>query len=327
MKRLYFIIISTVLLFLLPSCGKKEQAEVKPIQGQIQEKQEEWLPEVAPYLDSKPSAIDGQGKAVIQPKGPFMVGSQVDFQIDFTIGKAGIAPGGFIILQISPWWGWSQPQNLSPEAEGFISVTPSVADPSLQVKILSLHRVLVFSQKKRIKPGETITFKYTRARVDKFAESEELFMIFVDADGDGHSACITNPPIIRTTAREPVHLNIAAPPQANPGETIKISAAPLDAIGNWSQFPNGTFTLSITHNDKVTGEKSIIAKENEKTLTFSYKILEEGIYFFHVKGPDELQGKSNVTLCQEGIPRLKLYFGDIHGHSRLSDGTGTPGDY
>jgi hypothetical protein len=326
--KYYFISIFTVLLlFLLPSCGQKEQEDVKIKQKQKQAEKEEWLPEIAPYLDSKPSAIDGQGSAVIQPKGPFPVGSLVDFQITFTIGKAGIAPGGFVLLQISPWWGWSQPQNVSPEAEGFITVTPSFADPSLQVRILSMHRALVFSPKKPIKPGETITFKYTRALVDKFAEREELFMIFVDADGDGHSACITNPPIIQTTAREPVYLNTTAPPQARPGETIKISAAPLDALGNWSQFPSGSFTLSVTHNDQVTEEKNIKAKGNEKTLIFDYTLPGEGIYFFHVKGPGELQGKSNVTLSQEGIPQLKLYFGDIHGHSRLSDGTGTPGDY
>ncbi|UCH97669.1 MAG: DUF3604 domain-containing protein, partial [Candidatus Aminicenantes bacterium] len=296
-------------------------------QEQEQEAKEEWLPEIAPYLDSRPSTMDGQGRAVIKPKGPFPVGSLVDFKITFTVGKAGIAPGGFILLQISPWWGWSEPQNFSPEAEGFTSVAPSFADPSLQVKILSMHRVLVFSREQPIEPYETITFKYTGARVDKFAEAEELFMIFVDADGDGHSACIANPPTIQTLAREPVHLSVVSPSQTNPGETIKISAAPLDALGNWSQFPKGTFTLSVTLDKKSTAEEKIKAGGNEKTLTFHTTLAEEGIYFFHVKGPDALEGKSNVTLCQKGIPRLKLYFGDIHGHSRLSDGTGTPGDY
>lgn len=325
MKYYLFTIFTVLLLFFLPTCSHKDQKEVKT--KQEQKPSEEGLPKIAPYLDSQPSAIDGQGRAVIQPRGPFPVGSLVDFQITFTVGKAGIAPGGFLILQVSPWWGWSEPQNLNPKAEGFIAVTPSFANPSLQVKILSMHRVLVFSPKEPIRPGETITFKYTRARVDKFSESEELFMIFVDADGDGHSACIANPPIIQTTAREPVYLNIAAPSQANPGETIKISAAALDASGNWSRFPAGVFTLSVTHNDQITGEKNLKTRGNEKTITFNYRLPGEGIYFFHVKGPNELQGKSNVTLGQEGTPRLKLYFGDIHGHSRLSDGTGTPGDY
>ena len=325
MKKLYLtIIISTVLLIMLPSCSQKKQEDIKP--GQEGTK-EEWLPEITPYLDSKPSASDGQGKAVLYPKGPFPVGSQVDFQLTFTVGKAGIAPGGFLLLQISPWWGWSHPQNVNPEAEGYITVTPSFTAPSLQVKILSMHRVLVFSREHQIKAGETITFKYTNARVDKFAEKKELFMIFVDADGDGHSSCIANPPTLETTAREPVRLNVVSPSQTTPGETIKISAAPLDIVGNWSQFPNDNFTLTITQNDKPVGEKIIKTKGNEKILTFNYKIPGEAIYFFHIKSANGLKGKSNVTLCQEGIPRLNLYFGDIHGHSRYSDGTGTPEDY
>jgi len=46
-----------------------------------------------------------------------------------------------------------------------------------------------------------------------------------------------------------------------------------------------------------------------------------------VEGPKGLKGKSNVLLCRKGKASLNLYFGDIHGHSRQSDGTGTPEDY
>lgn len=287
----------------------------------------ELLPKIVPYLDSIPSAIDGQGKAVVNPKGPFLAGSRIDFEITFIIGKAGIGTGGFVILQISPWWGWSKPQNFSSEHEGFISVTTSFSDPSLEVKILNLNRILVFSHKRHIRHGETITFKYNQARVDMFAEAEELFMIFVDADGDGHSACIANPQKIRTLAREPAHLNLVTPSQAVPGETIRLSAAPLDSIGNWSKFPGGSYLFTIVRDDRETEKKSIKASGNEKIIVFNYTLPHEGIYFFNVKGPSGLTGKSNVTLCQEGKPRLRLYFGDIHGHSRLSDGTGTPEDY
>jgi len=324
-KRNFIIILCTALLIMVLSCSKKKEEEVK--YSRQQEKKEEWLPEIIPYLDSKPSAKDGQGRAAVSPKGPFLAGSRVDFKITFTVGKAGIAPGGFVILQISPWWGWSKPQNFSPNAEAFTTVTTSFHDPSFKVKILELNRVLVFSRKRYLKQGETITFKYSQARVDMFAEAEELFMVFVDADGNGHSACIANPPTIRTLARNPVRLNLAAPSQALPGETIRLSAAPLDSRGNWSKFPSGSFVLTVIQEGKATAKKSINTTGNEKIITFKYTLPDEGIYFFDVKGPPGLAGKSNVTLCQEKTPYLKLYFGDIHGHSRLSDGTGTPEDY
>jgi hypothetical protein len=60
------------------------------------------IPEVIPYLDARPSAVDGQGSAAPKLFGPFPVGSRSDFQIKFTVGNAGIKPGGYILLQISP---------------------------------------------------------------------------------------------------------------------------------------------------------------------------------------------------------------------------------
>ena len=311
MKQYVFILFAAFLIATLPYCGEKK----------------EGLPEIVPYLDCVPSAIDGQGQAAVNPKGPFPAGSRVDFHITFTVGEAGIVPGGFVILQISPWWGWPQPQNTDPDYTAFTTVSTSFTDPSFRVEILSMNRVLVFSRSRHLAHGDTITFKYEKAYADRFAESEELFMFFVDADGDGHSTGIANPPAIQILARDPVRLHVTAPSQAGPGETLRISAAPLDSQGNWSTFPPGPFTLEVTHDGKVTAEKKRQTNGKEKTLVFQYKLQNQGIYFFNIKGPAGLEGKSNVTFCRQGTPRLKLYFGDIHGHSRLSDGTGTPEDY
>jgi len=320
----YFIMFfAIVMLVLFPNCGQRGKQD-----KEIDKKsKKEWLPKIAPYLNATPSVVDGQGKVAINPEGPFVVGSPVDFNITFTVGEAGINPGGFVILQISPWWGWSSPQNFDSSTEGYIDVSTSFNDPDFKIKILDMHRVLVFSREKRIEPGERIIFEYWNARVDRYAEAEELFMLFVDADGDGHSACIAHPPAIRTTAREAVRLLVSVPSQANPHEIVRISAAPLDALGNWSKIPNGTFTLKVSCN----GEESIVKEKKtageKKILTFNYQMPKEGIYFFHIIGPEGLEGKSNVSLCEKGTPSLKLYFGDIHGHSRFSDGTGIPVDY
>jgi hypothetical protein len=317
MKHNLIITVSLIgfLIIILPCCSDKKPGDDPP--------------HIVPYLDCTPSEIDGRGRADIKPMGPFPAGSRVDFEITFTVGEAGIAAGGFVILQISPWWGWSQPQNLDPRGDGFTTVTPSFHDPSFQVTILSMHRVLVFSRERPMRNGETITFKYSNAKVDMYAEAEELFMFFVDADGDGHCQSILNPPTVRILARGAVRLNVAVPSRANPGETVRVTAVPLDAAGNWSTFPAGTFTLTGTCDGKPLTKKGIDIKTagKDKTLGFAYTLPREGIYFFSVNGPSGLRGKSNVLLCRQGVPRLKLYFGDIHGHSRLSDGTGTPEDY
>ncbi|MEA1927018.1 MAG: CehA/McbA family metallohydrolase [Candidatus Auribacterota bacterium] len=291
------------------------------------------MPEVIPYLDAKPSAVDGEGTAVPDASGPFVVGSRQDFHIDFTVGKSGIAKGGFIMLQISPWWGWAEPQISYPEAPGYVEVKPSFAAPVLEIKVMPLNRVMVFSRTGTIPPGADIKFSYTHARVDRFAEAKELFQIFTDGDGDGNSACISRPPTIRTVARPPVRLRVTGPSIVQPGEEVEIRAVPLDSQGNWSKSPFGVYRFSIVYEEEPVSEtglsshRSVNAEGGEKSISFNYIPEKEGIYFFRVDGPQGLRGKSNVLLCRKGEASLNLYFGDIHGHSRQSDGTGTPEDY
>ncbi len=300
-------------------CGKKLPEASPPAR----------VPEVVPYFDARPSALDGQGSAAPEYFGPFRVGAEADFEIEFTVGEAGIQPGGFILLQISPWWGWSPPHLGSPEAPGAIRIRPDFAEPALETRILPLNRVLVFAPRGAIPGGARIDFLYLNAVVDRFAENEELFQFFTDGDGDGHAAAISSPPRIRTEARPPVRLRVTVPPQARPGEEITIRAAPLDPLGNWGELPSGEYRLLVEDEAgsfrKAAGSGH--AGGGEKNLAFAWTIPGEGIYFFRVEGPEGLTGRSNVLLARAGEPSLNLYFGDIHGHSRLSDGTGTPEDF
>jgi len=285
------------------------------------------VPKVVPYLDAKPSPVDGQGTATLHPSDPLPVGSRQDFTVTFTVGEAGIVPGGYILLQVSPWWGWTEPQTRAPNAPGYVSAATSFADPSFQVIALPLYRVLAFSRERRLAPNDTITFRFNDARVDKFAEAEELFQVLVDADGDGHAADIAQHPTLTILPREAQRLIVNAPSIVPPGDPIEITAAAVDALGNWTGLPGGIYALKPSRHGQALEDGTPAAAGNTRTLTIPFTPREEGVYFFDLEGPSELTGRSNVMLCQAGTPRLDLYFGDVHGHSRLSDGTGTPEDY
>jgi len=333
MKRAFRILMciiwSVLLAGLPPGCsdnpgGKTNATAENDWEGRVNGSS----PNVVPYLDCVPSAVDGEGSAVLEPSSPVPVGSRGEFAITFTVGESGVVARGFVMLQVSPFWGWSQPQTLYPGQPGFTTVKTSFTDPSLKISTLRLNRILVYSMERAFVPGETITFNYgAGARVDRFAEAEELFQIFVDADGDGHSACIAHPPAIRTVARPALRLAVTVPSQFSPGEAIKVRAAALDPLGNWSECPAGAYSLKATKDGQVSAETAIELTEARRLVVFEHALADEGAFFFHVEGPAGLQGRSNVALCQKDAPRLKLYFGDIHGHSRMSDGSGTPEDY
>jgi hypothetical protein len=98
-------------------------------------------------------------------------------------------------------------------------------------------------------------------------------------------------------------------------------------MGNWGELPPGGYSVQVILNGRPLESLDRQEPGGRKALSFDYTPPREGIYFFEASGPSGLSGRSNVLLCQKGAPRLKRYFGDIHGHSRLSDGTGTPEAY
>ncbi len=288
---------------------------------------EDELPNIIPYLDAEPSPVDGQGVATISPSEPVRAVDETTLDIAFTVGEAGVKPGGFVLLQVPLWWGWSPPQTFHSDGPGYVLVTPSFSDPSFYAEALPMNRVLVLSEERGLKPGDVITFRYGPASVDRFVEAGQWFQIFVDADGDGHAACIADPPTLQILPRPASRLLVNVCSQSQPGATIEVRAAPVDALGNWSTLVAGTYTLMPSCNGAPLPDSSIEVAEGSTTAVFSYTLGDEGVYFFDVLSPAGPSGRSNVLLCQEGAPRLQLHFGDIHGHSMVSDGTGTPADY
>jgi hypothetical protein len=114
-----------------------------------------------------------------------------------------------------------------------------------------------------------------------------------------------------------------------PARKFHLRAAAVDPLGNWSKLPVGEYRAFRSDHPGEPG--SVLTKKRlaqpSHTLTLALDAPQVGTFFYHLQGPNDLEGTSNVQLCQKGSPRLNLYFGDIHGHSRLSDGTGTPDDY
>ena len=55
---------------------------------------------------------DGGGRAYLAEElpGPIVVGSRQRFEIVYEAGPHGIAEGGALFLQPSPFWGWDPPQ-------------------------------------------------------------------------------------------------------------------------------------------------------------------------------------------------------------------------
>src|SRR5262245_28097070 len=349
---------------LLPGCGPREQAGPAPAQGaggaldpaqaagEAAELAEVARP-AAPEREARPGPAtadwrvvdmlregqaatfhpsDGGGRTWLesaQPERP-AVSSQGRFRIAFEVGPLGIATGGLVTLQVSPFWGWSTPQVDDPDAPGYTVVTSDAPDVELEPTTLADQLLGIANRGRPLAAGERVRIDYgagpAGATTDRFAELGSRFWIAVDGDGDGVRKLLDHPPGVDVAAGPPARLVVHVPGVARPGEAVPVSIAVLDARGSAGVAFAGEIALAATAPGALEVPAAAwIAREDGGVVRVLGAALEPGLAWIEASGPDGLRARSNPILVTSDGPRV--LWADLHGHSALSDGTGTPAEY
>lgn len=277
-------------------------------------------------LEAPRHPSDGGGKAWLdpEPNEPVVVGTAHRFEIVYEAGPLGIGEGGVVFLQPSPFWGWGPPQIEMEEAPGYTEVSTEAS--GVELGVTNPGGLLAVEIRGRsLEQGERLRFVYGAGprgvRVDRYAESAARIWVAVDGDGDGVRSLLDEVPSVEVAADEAAQLVVTLPSTARPGDTLRLTVAALDALGN----AGSTIVTPVT----VTAPSMLTVPEeltlSERGVAHVDAVAEEpGIYRVRVAG-EGLEATSNPLIVRDGIPRI--VWGDLHGHSQLSDGTGTPDDY
>ena len=67
--------------------------------------------------------VEISGRAWLEGGDPVMVTTPGRWVLVYEAGEHGIADGGVLFLQVSPFWGWSTPQSVSADAPGYTTVS------------------------------------------------------------------------------------------------------------------------------------------------------------------------------------------------------------
>ena len=275
---------------------------------------------------------DGAGRAWIETAPdapPARASTPGRWTIHFETGPLGIAEGGRVFLEIPPFWGWSTPQVEFPEAPGYTTIVADLEGVELSAARLDQQLLGVEVRGRALVPGERLRFVYgagpAGALADRMAERGSRFWVAVDGDGDGIRAVLPDSPAVEVHPGPPARLNVALPSTARPGERVRLTLAVLDASGNSGIPFTGSLELEVAPPlaelpSAVTFEAGDLGS---KALSFS--VAEPGIYRVRARGPVGLEAESNPLVVAPDIARV--FWGDLHGHSNFSDGTGTPEDY
>lgn len=290
------------------------------------------------------------------PGGTYVVGSYGTFKIVYTVGKYGIDDGGSIRIARR---GGMKPQTVDPTAPGYTTVTASrdvrLITGSLPISQTISKSVELFGSRgntiraSHIRPfwsafqvdvkdgslyeGDQLVFTFGDTsqgspgyRLKTSREAEYLFQVFVDPFGSGLYKPVPDSPCVTIVGENVEQVQIVSPSQAVKGEPFDVTVRALDLNGNRSDSYRGTVSLS-SENAKLpepyTFKEEDAGAHRIKNITLSTL----GLQRISVEDEKGNKAISNPIMVMEKEPELKIYWGDAHGQTKETVGTGSVPEY
>ncbi len=277
---------------------------------------------------------DGGGRAWLEPEStvPAQAGRAGRWTITYEAGSEGIALGGFLRLTVPyAWWYWSPAQSDDPEAPGYTRAECAAAGVELATRASPQGLEFVVGGR-ALAAGERIQLVYgagaAQAVADRYAERESRFWLAVDGDGDGIARVLPDSPAVEVEPGPARMLSAVWPSTAEPGEGVVLRLAFLDSTGSRAAAFVGEVKLVALPEELVLPESVTFTREDRGLKLVELELPLKGVYRLAAQAVNEegeFQAHANPLVVEPGVAPVR--WGDLHGHSNLSDGTGTPEDY
>ena len=284
----------------------------------------------------------GLGSATLLGPMSVEVRSLQSWMLVYRAGAAGIQPGGGIRIALRHLMDFGRIQTDDPSAEGYVSVSTPLGGPfelyfepsyggrffnqtfpwQNFIQITIPDESLSEGQEIRVGYGDP-QFGSPGLRVQSFDEDRFEFKVYVDTSGDGVYLPVENSPSIEVTAGKPDHVQIVMPSDAVVDEATWAIVRVEDRYGNpTSQFEG---EVEVVADTKTTGFDSRItfrsADRGVRKIS-GIRFQEEGDFRISVSSSMGT-ASGNPVRVRARTPERKLLWGDLHGHTLLSDGRGT----
>jgi len=275
------------------------------------------------------------GWATVEPDSDVYAGSMVTWTLVYHVGRYGIDDGGSVRVARRSVSDEEDPQLSSPEKSGYTTVT---TDRDVRLECF-------FSRRGHIRPfraalqvdvrdgslyeGDTVTIVYgdrssggPGLRAQTFREQEHMFKVLVDPFGTGRFEEIEESPHVRIVGGPAETLEAAAPSGAGSGTPFDVVVRALDSYGNRSDGYRGTVSF-----EGLDVEPYTFNEEDRGAHRFSVALGDEGLKTLKVVDSLGHVAESNPITILRQEPRYKLYWGDMHGQTKQTVGTGTVDEY
>ena len=290
------------------------------------------------------------------PGGSYVVGSYGTFKIAYTVGKYGIDDGGSVRVARR---GGMKPQTVDPKFPGYTTVTATrdvrLVSGSLPITQTVSKDIELFGSKRgdlrasHIRPfwsafqvdvkdgslyeGDKLVFTFGDTsqgspgyQLKTSREAEYLFKVFVDPFGTGLYKPIPGSPSITITGETSEEIQVVVPSQAVKGEPFDVTVRALDVHGNRSDSYRGKAMLKA--GDSELPKPYAFNDDDAGAHRFTGVVLNKtGLHRISVEDDQGNEATSNPVMVIEKDPELKLYWGDAHGQTKETVGTGSVPEY
>lgn len=247
-------------------------------------------------------------------------------------GRAGYAwPDGFSVVGARPGY-----------AAG---VSAACADDSVELGLRVFGRVSmaghftlidVFVERGEVRPGGRLVLTLGDEREQPVHVQTHAggawFVVAVDAAGDGAWRRISGDPVMAVVGDAPVRLVPVAPASVQPGELVELAVVAQDRHGNPSALYGGRVRLAAER-DASAGVAGAALPSPAHFMRGAGGVVRLSGASFTGSGVVRisasetragLAGRSNPVAVGVFDAEERLYFGDLHVHTILSDGSGSP---
>ncbi len=296
-------------------------------------------------LDAEARATDlDVGSAAFVGPTSGTVGQFGEFRLRFTVGEAGIASGGGIRVSTQhdfQWdmWGGTRLQERDPRQANFLTYRTSTG-ASLRWRAADLGNEYFPWQRANefvlegdaLRTGDWIEIVFgDRSEGSRGVEiqpmDETAFeqRVFVDAFGHGEFLPLAHTPTLTFVGGSARDLIVIAPTDWQVGERRWVNVWLDDGLGNPAPDYRATVTLAVDA-DRAKLPGSHRYREGDRGahrfdgVTFD----RPGGYRIVARDSEGREGRSNPIVVHERVPEARILWGDLHTHTRYSDGRGTP---
>jgi hypothetical protein len=301
-------------------------------------------------------AVDGEGMAIISP-GQALQGTYDTIKIEYTVGESGISVGGGIKFYLPNWdkkgkgiiqeVNWGVPQTEYPAQQGYTTVQTSNPNVNLDLEIeehlypeskpsdLRYYHVIevIVGMGNPLLSGDKVIITYGEkslggpgAKVQVIPKDTE-FTVFTDCDGDGEYAQISKSPHVNVLGGPARDMRVVIPSVTTVNKPFDIKVLIVDANNfRASGYYNHTITFSSSDPEaNLPADFTFSPEDNSAAILPGVSFSNPGIHTITVADLDTgIIQKSNPSYVAKTNLTYRIYWGDIHWHSKLSDGIRQP---